>query len=172
MSNPRVFVVTGSNKGIGKSIVKLLLQDGKEKIVYLTSRNVENGEKAVKDLENSGLTPRFHQLDITDLKSVERLRDYFVEKYGGIDVLVNNAGIAYSNDSTAPFSEQAEVTVKCNFFATLQISEMLFPILKQNARVVHVSSLTSEFAYKKFSPELKARFNNPSLTIEGIYTSS
>ena len=168
MSALRVFVVTGSNKGIGKSIVKLLLQDKEEKIVYLTSRNVENGEKAIKELESLGLKPQFHQLDITDLKSVEKLRDHLVEKHGGLDVLVNNAGIAYKGSSTAPFPEQAEVTNKCNFFGTLQVCDALFPILKQNARVVHVSSLVSEFAFKKLSSELKERFSDASLTIEGI----
>ena len=111
----RVFVVTGSNKGIGKSIVKLLLQDKEEKIVYLTSRNEELGQKAIKEFEESGLKPRYHQLDVTDQNSINRLRDYLVEKYGGLDVLVNNAGMAYKGSSTAPFAEQAEVTNNCNF---------------------------------------------------------
>ena len=50
----RVFVVTGSNKGIGKSIVRLLLKDTEEKVVYLTSRNVELGSKSVQELANEG----------------------------------------------------------------------------------------------------------------------
>ena len=164
----RIFVVTGGNKGVGKSIVKLLLQDKSEKIVYLTARNEELGENAVKELNDSfGLKAKFHQLDITNLSSINRLKDHLVENHGGLDVLVNNAGIAYKGSSTAPFSEQAEVTNNCNFFGTLNVCDILFPILKQNAKVVHVSSMTSEFTFRKLSPEMKSRLSNSNLTMEG-----
>ena len=168
-STKRVFVVTGANKGIGKSIVKLLLQDKEEKIVYLTARNEELGQKAVKEFEQNGLKPRFHQLDIIDQNSIDKLRDYLQKEHGGLDVLVNNAGMAYKGSSTAPFAEQAEVTNACNFFGTVNLCEALFPILKENGRVVHVSSFTSEMAYSGFSKELKAKFTNPNLDMEGYY---
>lgn len=168
MSSPRVFVVTGSNKGIGRSIVKLLLQDKEEKIVYLTSRNEELGLKTVKELEEKSLKASFHQLDITDKSSINKLRDHLSDKHGGLDVLVNNAGMAYKGSSTAPFAEQAEVTVNCNFFGTLNVCDALFPLLRPNARVVHVSSLVSEYAFKSLSPEMKAKFGDGNLTIEGL----
>lgn len=168
MTSPRVFVVTGSNKGIGRSIVKLLLQDKEEKIVYLTSRNEELGLKTVKELEEKNLKASFHQLDITDQSSINKLKDHLSEKHGGLDVLVNNAGIAYKGSSTAPFAEQAEVTVNCNFFGTLNVCDALFPLLRPNARVVHVSSLVSEYAFKALSPEMKAKFGDEDLTIEGL----
>ena len=72
--SPRVFLVTGGNKGIGKSIVKLLLQDKTEKIVYLTSRNEELGQKSVKDLQDSyGLKANCFPLDITKLATINKL---------------------------------------------------------------------------------------------------
>ena len=46
-------------------------------------------------LTAEGLNPKFHQLDIDDPASIDRLRDFLKEQYGGLDVLVNNAGIAY-----------------------------------------------------------------------------
>lgn len=164
----RVFVVTGSNKGIGKSIVRLLLQHAEEKIVYLTSRNVELGKKSVKELSAEGLHAKYHQLDITDKLSIETLRDHLVKEHGGLDVLVNNAGMAYKGASTAPFSEQAEVTNKCNFFGTLEVCNVIFPILRKDARVVHVSSLVSEWAYKKLSDEWKQKMSASSLTAEQL----
>ena len=162
---PRIYVVTGSNKGIGKSIVKLLLQDKEQKIVYLTSRNVENGEKAVKDLEEIGLKPYFHQLDITDSKSIECLRDFLVEKHGGLDVLVNNAGIA---GRRGDLLESAKEKLNCNFFGTLTICELLFPVLKKNGRVVNVSSISAVNAYNKLETHLQRQFFQD-ITIESMF---
>ena len=164
----RVFVVTGSNKGIGKSIVKLLLQHKEEKIVYLTSRNVELGQKAVKDLEELNLKPLYHQLDITDKKSIERLCDHLVEKHGGLDVLVNNAGMAYKGSNKASFSEQADVTVNCNFFGTLAVCDILFKILKPNARIANVASMTAQYVFPRLSKSWQEKFKDERLTIEGL----
>lgn len=164
----RVFLVTGSNKGIGKSIVKLLLQHEEKKIVYLTSRNPDLGTKSAQELAAQGFDAKYHQLDITDRNSIQVLRDYLVKEHGGLDVLVNNAGIAYKSASTAPFSEQAKVTNRCNFFGTLDVCEILFPILRDNARVVNVSSMASERAFVRLSEEWKKKFSNPELTMDTL----
>ena len=50
---------------------------------------------AVADLKKLDLNPKYHQLDIEDIKSIERLRDDIQKTHGGLDVLVNNAGFAY-----------------------------------------------------------------------------
>lgn len=63
--------------------------------MYLTARDVGRGEQAVKKLEELGLKPIFHQLDITDNNSIVRFRDYIASNEGGIDILVNNAAIAF-----------------------------------------------------------------------------
>lgn len=137
----RVAVVTGANKGIGVGIVRNLCQqfDGD---VILTSRNVELGKAAQLKLETEeNLHPLYHQLDITDHDSIVRLHDYLKTNYNGLDVLVNNAAIAYSRgENDTPFGEQAEQTLKINFFGTLDACRVLFPLLRPHARVVNVSS--------------------------------
>ncbi|RZF42983.1 hypothetical protein LSTR_LSTR016652 [Laodelphax striatellus] len=90
----KVAVVTGGNKGIGFSIVEGLCKIFKGK-VYLTARNEELGKQAVEKLKEAGCNPEFYQLDITVADSRERFAKYLKEKYGGLDVLVNNAGIAF-----------------------------------------------------------------------------
>ncbi|XP_064626176.1 carbonyl reductase [NADPH] 1-like [Lineus longissimus] len=162
MSVTRVAVVTGSNKGVGFGIVDTLCKNlGKDCAVYLTARSVALGEEAVKQLEAQGYHPKFHQLDICSVESINKLASYLKEKYGGLDILVNNAGIAYKNASTAPVSEQAEVTVRTNFTGTLDTCKALFPLLRPHARVVHVSSLSSMVALKNCSDELRKKFTSP-----------
>ncbi|BFZ24375.1 hypothetical protein BsWGS_27414 [Bradybaena similaris] len=163
----RVAVVTGANKGVGFGIVRALCKqfDGD---VFLTSRDEGRGKSAVQQLEKEGLQPKFHQLDLNNYESIVKLREFLLKHYQGLDVLVNNAGIAYKMDSTAPFSEQAEVTTKTNFFDTLAVCEVLFPILRPHARVVNVSSMMSKFALDKCSDKLKARFTDPEITMEEL----
>ena len=60
-----------------------------------SARDEGRGQAALKELQGEGLNPKFHQLDIDDSASITRLRDFLKEQYGGLDVLVNNAGIAY-----------------------------------------------------------------------------
>ena len=62
-------------------------------MIVLVARDEGRGLAAVKELEGEGLSPKFHQLDILSGESIKKLGDFLVEKYGGLDVLVNNAGI-------------------------------------------------------------------------------
>jgi len=140
MSTSGVCIVTGANKGIGLAVARAMCSLSDNTTVYLTSRDKLRGEQAVQTLQNEGLRARYHQLDINDDKSVEALHDYLKNEYGGIDVLINNAGIAYKNDSEAPFAEQANVSVATNFGGTRRVCRKLFPLLKKGARVVNVSS--------------------------------
>ena len=75
----KVAIVTGGNKGLGLAICRGLAKDFKGD-VYLTARNQESGLKAVGELEQEGLTVKFHPLDINDLKSIKDLKD-FVEQH-------------------------------------------------------------------------------------------
>ncbi|XP_012257465.2 carbonyl reductase [NADPH] 3-like [Athalia rosae] len=160
--NQRVAAVTGANKGIGFAIVKGLLQnfDG---IVYLTARDEAKGLAAVEELKKAGFNPRFHQLDVSDDASVERFRDYLRDTHGGLDVLVNNAGIGFKDDAPEPLSEQAEKTIALNYFGVLRVSNALFPLLRPHARVVQISSNFGRLAWIP-DEKLKAQLSRPDLT--------
>jgi len=163
----KVAVVTGSNKGIGLAIVRALCKqfDGD---VFLTSRDVERGHAAVKLLEEEGLSPKFHQLDIEDGDSIVRIKEMLSTEYGGVDVLVNNAGVSYSMGDATPFGTQAERTFSINYYGTLNLCNALLPIVNTNGRVVHVSSTTSLWNLKKCSPELQAKFRSDTITLDEL----
>ena len=92
-------IVTGGNKGIGFAIVRRLCKEFNGDVV-LTSRDEKLGREAVQKLEGEGLKPVYCQLDITSSESIENLKKFLVEKYGGLDVIVNNAGIAFKSATT------------------------------------------------------------------------
>jgi len=168
-----VAVVSGSNKGIGFAVVRKLCKDFQGD-VYLTARNVERGETAIEELKAEGLKPLFHQLDIDDESSVVALKDFMQKKYGGIDVLVNNAAIAFKQAATEPFGHQATVTLATNYWNTKRACDLLFPILKPGARVVNVSSSAGflgcldRAADKAKADKIKQTLANPDLTREEL----
>nr|XP_042114874.1 carbonyl reductase [NADPH] 3-like [Peromyscus maniculatus bairdii] len=92
-SRNQVALVTGGNRGIGFAITRDLCRKFSGDVV-LTARDEAPGQAAVQQLQAEGLSPRFHQLDIDDPQSIRALRDFLLEEYGGLDVLVNNAGIS------------------------------------------------------------------------------
>ncbi|XP_072937097.1 carbonyl reductase [NADPH] 3-like [Epargyreus clarus] len=133
----KVAVVTGSNKGLGFAIVKRLCEKYSGK-VYLTSRDKERGMNAVKELVKLDLHPEYHQLDVTDRQSVEKFRDHIKETHGGIDILINNAGIAAN--FFAPSYEEDKKIIDTNFKSIFTIEEFLYPLLRENGRVLNISS--------------------------------
>ncbi|XP_076046160.1 carbonyl reductase [NADPH] 1-like isoform X2 [Oratosquilla oratoria] len=170
-SSSRICVVTGANKGIGYGIMKELCQkfDG---IVYLTARNEERGKAAVAELNKLGYNPSFHLLDIDSKDSINTFAEYLKETYGGLDVLVNNAAIAYKVGATEPFEEQAENTVRTNYFGTLNVCHALFPLLRPHARVVHVSSSAGHLlrmnGKEPESSGFRTKLASPDLTEEDL----
>ncbi|VDN14686.1 unnamed protein product [Dibothriocephalus latus] len=167
----KLAIVTGANKGIGHGIVERLVQclmPQSDWHVYLTARNVSLGQAAVEEFIKQGLPVKFHQLDITDKSSRDKLAEYVKSNYPeGINILVNNAGMAYKNDSTASFGEQAQVTLATNFFATLDMCNTFLPLMAENSRLVNVSSMTAIMALKALGNELYEKFVNP-LTMDQL----
>lgn len=166
----KVAVVTGANKGIGLAVAKGLCGKWTGDIL-LTARNEENGQRALQALStltHGDQEAVFHQLDITDKKSIDSFAGFVREKYGGIDVLINNAGIAFKVADTTPFGTQAEVTMQTNYFGTLAVSKVLLKLVRPGGRVVNVSSFQSKRALAACSTELQAQLRSETITEEEL----
>lgn len=161
----KVAIVTGSNKGIGFGIVRELCSRGL-KIVYLTARDVRKGEEAVKKLKEEGLNPLFHQLDITDRKSVENFAKHLKEKHCGLDILINNAA-TIPNDFTKTTYAEAKRVIDVNYRSYFNIQDLLFPLLNDNARVVNISSDCGHISNLKNTQWIE-RLTKQNLEIEEI----
>ena len=94
----KIVLVTGANKGIGKSIAQNFLEEGATVIVAGGSDTAAT-EKTVAEFKALGPVEGY-TVDMSDFDAVEKMVDYVAEKYGRIDVLVNNAGINIRNWAT------------------------------------------------------------------------
>ncbi|XP_013161273.1 PREDICTED: carbonyl reductase [NADPH] 3-like [Papilio xuthus] len=161
----KVAVVTGANKGIGFSIVKGLCQrfDG---VVYLTSRDEGRGRAAVAELNKLGMKPEYHQLDVTDRPSVARFADHLRQRHGGLDLLVNNAAVANSVDLYNSYEENEEI-VRINYKSILLIQELIFPLVRDNGRIVNISSDCGHLSNVKNKYWIE-RLSGKNLTMEDI----
>ncbi|OBH78600.1 short-chain dehydrogenase [Mycobacterium mantenii] len=133
-------LITGANKGIGLETAGQLVAAGHT--VYLGSRDAERGRRAA-----DAVGARPIQLDITDDNSVLAAART-IEAAGGLDVLVNNAGIEERGDGNAvigPADVTADVmrkTFETNVFGTIRMLRAFLPLLERSAAptVVNVSS--------------------------------
>lgn len=169
----RIFVVTGANKGIGYGIVKTLAHNVTNGVIYLTARDKSRGEAALQELKKeldgkSHSELRFHQLDITDKKSVEEFKAYLRKEHDGFDVLVNNAGFAFKHNATEAAVVQARVTIGVNYEGTKQVCDALFPLIRNGGRVVNVASQMGLMKRDRYSEEIIKKMTNPNLTVQGI----
>jgi len=152
MASQRIIAVTGANKGIGLDTVRLLAAKEPAAIIVLASRDEGRGKNAVDQLHGEGWkNVQFLQLDITNEESV----DYFVkglQSFGGCNLLINNAGFAYKNAATEPFTQQAKDSVDINYYGTRRVCLKVraqFP----KCRITNVASMTGPRACSQISAE-------------------
>lgn len=138
----KTVLITGANKSIGFETAKQLLQQGY--YVYLGCRDSAKGAEALNQLQQEGLTnAEVLEIDVNNESSVKLAREILGQKTGMLDVLINNAGIAGSMQS----SLEAELTtfrqvMDTNFFGVISVTQAFIDLLKQSAapRIVNVTS--------------------------------
>ncbi|HZF38318.1 MAG TPA: SDR family oxidoreductase [Blastocatellia bacterium] len=148
MSSKKIALVTGANKGIGFETARQLAAKGIT--VLLGARDEKRGLEAAETLKKEGLDVQFLQLDVNDPASQDNAAKFIADKFGKLDILINNAGVA--RDFQVPASkgtaEQWRETFETNLFSLISLTQKLLPLVKKSdaGAIVNLSSSLGSLA--------------------------
>ena len=141
MENEKIVLVTGANKVIGFGIAKHLGLSGWN--VILGARNEQRAEKAISELKAAGINVLgYVNIELKDLNGVSQAAKEISEKYPGLSLLVNNAGIPGDMSVDSAHTELSDIreTLDVNFIGTWALTKALLPILtSNNGRIVNIT---------------------------------
>lgn len=132
-------LVTGSNRGIGFEVAGQLLKLNYK--VFITSRKIENGKKAVKILKEKFEHVDFLDLDVSDEKSIKTAAEKFKSFNAKLDVLINNAGILPNQKKIDSVdSESVMKTFITNSLGPLLVIQNFLQFMPNGGRIINVHS--------------------------------
>lgn len=135
----KVAIVTGASRGIGAAIAQRLARDGFTVVVNYTGRAAD-AEGLVANIEAAGGRAISAQADVSDASAVGRMFDAVEAAFGGVDVLVNNAGImrlaTLAESDDALFDSQIAINLKGSFNTLREAARRL----RDGGRIVNLSS--------------------------------
>jgi len=137
MDTKKVWLITGASKGLGLSLVKRLLSEGYK--VAATSRTLESLEKEVGTA--AGFLPL--EVNVTDETSVRNAINKTIKTFGGIDVVVNNAGYGQLGTLEELSDKEARQNFDTNVFGLLNVMRNVMPHLrnKRSGHIINISSI-------------------------------
>ncbi|WP_430452282.1 SDR family oxidoreductase [Rhodopirellula europaea] len=139
MKSKRVAIVTGGSRGIGSAIAERLASDGLAVVVNYSS-SPKAADEVTQRITDAGGEAKSFQADVSDADAVKGLFDFATESFGGVDVLVNNAGIlkmqTIAETSDEEFGRLVDINLKGCFHTMREASRQL----RDGGRVINLSS--------------------------------
>ena len=141
----KIALVTGASRGLGKAIALQLAQEGAQVVVNF-AKSAENAEEVVATIQSSGGTALAMQADVACLEEVEKMVDTIYEKFGRIDVLVNNAGINRDELLITMEKEDWDTVIGTNLGGIFNCTKAVakYMMIQKSGRIINLSSVAGE----------------------------
>ena len=137
----KVVLITGASSGIGEATARVLARKGHR--LLIGARRTDRLESLAKQLREEGGTVEFASLDVTDLEDVRAFASLALEKFGRIDVIVNNAGVMPLSPLEALKIDEWNQMIDVNIRGVLHGIAAALPVMKKqgSGQVINVSSI-------------------------------
>lgn len=136
-------LITGGSRGIGKKVAEKFAQKGYNLVINYVSDNTNIKELVQELKQEDNQEIMFIKADVTDFMSCEQLVKQAIEKFGKIDVLVNNAGITKDNLLARMKEEEFDKVIEVNLKGTFNMTKNVVPFMmkKRYGKIVNISSV-------------------------------
>lgn len=134
-------IVTGSARGIGKSIAMKLAEEGAN--VVIVDVNLEAAEETSKEIQSMGRKSFALKVDVTKYNEVETMINKTKETWGSVDVLVNNAGITKDNLILKMTPEDFDLVIDINLKGVFNGVKAVYPVMmkQRSGKIVNIASV-------------------------------
>lgn len=138
----KTIIVTGGSRGIGAAIVKMLAKEG-HNVVMNYNKSEERAKNIQNELNSQGCHIEIFKADVSTREDIKKLVEFTVEKYGTIDVLVNNAGIDNEKLFQDITDEDWNKVISTNLYSVFCASQEVVPIMinKKEGCIINISSI-------------------------------
>lgn len=137
----KVIIITGASRGIGREIAKELAKEG-EKVIANYNKSEEAANNLKEELNKKNIEIDIVQADVSKREDAKKLAQYALKKYGRIDVLINNAGIAEYKLFTDETDEDWQKIMNTNLYSAFAMSQEVIPNMIHNKKgcIINMSS--------------------------------
>lgn len=163
----KIVVVTGASSGLGADAARAYAENGAN--VALLARRVDKLEGVAKEIEAMGKVALPVQCDVSDEASVKVAIEKVMDKFGRIDILLNNAGIAVPGGVDTMSVEDWDKSMDVNVKGIFLVSKYVIPIMKdQNyGKIVNIASINALLA-DKFDVFIRHSYNASKAAVIGL----
>ena len=149
----KVAIITGGARGIGKATAEIFTKEGAKVIIW---DMLEIGEETASNLRSEGFSAEFMKISVTDVPAIEAAARDIFERYGRIDILINNAGITRDKSLLKMSYIEWQSVIDINLSGVFNCTKTVVPYMIENkfGRIICTSSvvaLTGNFGQTNYS---------------------
>ena len=136
-----VVIITGASRGIGREIAKRLAKKGLT-VIANYNKSEKEAEELKEELEQNGIKIDIVRADVSTREGTKKLAKFTLEKYGKIDILINNAGISEYKLFTEETDEDWNKIINTNLYSVFAMSQEVIPNMIHNKKglIINMSS--------------------------------
>jgi NAD(P)-dependent dehydrogenase (short-subunit alcohol dehydrogenase family) len=155
MVNNKVWFITGASSGIGLEIARSALKAGNK--VIATGRDTAKVSQSIGAASTNLLVAK---MDVTNLKEIDAAVKLAIDKFGTIDVLVNNAGNFYAGFFEELSQKQIELQLATSLFGPMNVTRAVLPVMrkKHSGHIIAISSTAGLVGYEYCSAYSVSKF--------------